>query len=203
MERELMEIAEARRDMVMRWWSIREKCPSSLEGGRQRKSVKAWSWTKGMWNALGSTVDEVNVVLDGEVGSPVTDFDQSIEVANRSDGSRLLKVNGGVLQQELNRVSRVERQRYASPLFRRLATERAKRSSPPKRQTTTHLRTLFKIRQRSSTRKHNNRRPFGMVQLERIRSHDSSNPRSRSLDLDLNLRHRSMIFRCQMGIDRR
>ena len=46
---------------------------------------------------LGTAVEEIDSILNGEIGSPVTDLDQSIQLSNVDDGFRLNVVHSRAL----------------------------------------------------------------------------------------------------------
>ena len=49
-------------------------------------------------NLLGSGIEEVNRILDGEVVAPMAQLDDAVKFADRGDCFRLLEVNAGNLQ---------------------------------------------------------------------------------------------------------
>lgn len=79
---------------------MRAKWPKSLKGAHgQHVSIKR---TKGGVDVLWSAVEEVDRVHDGEVGPPVRDFDQAVELAERGHGVRLLVVHARDLKNNPN-----------------------------------------------------------------------------------------------------
>lgn len=56
-------------------------------------------------DSLGSGIEEVDRILDGEVVAPVAQLDDAVEFADRGDCFRLLEVDGGDLQAARGSVS--------------------------------------------------------------------------------------------------